>query len=226
MIFFRVFCFNILVIGFFFLNSCSQSKIEINTLHAKPIYVQGAENELIPRLSLFLTYTNTMGQNDFKRMEVRHKDTGLTWILAPDDVSFFKNNTLDENTFIVGTNKISFPYSELLSGEYVVSIYKLNLDKETQLLSLQAPDIRYESFPVLSSLNDKQIKLETTYEIRKCQVILLGVDMQAFYTQNVSVVDHSINVSTIVAEHKDAHYLQLLFVIDENDFLSKIMEIK
>lgn len=215
------------LVVFLLFTSCSQSKIEIGSLDIRVLQLESSDSSVVPRMSVFFSYKNSLGQNDFYNIKILHKNTGLTWYINPNELFFFKNNSLLENEFIVGTNKIAFPYGEVIPGEYLMSVSKLNTESFSKSFSLTEPDIIEKKFPVKIELKNKQANFTTNDKILRCTIILLGADMQAFYVKELQTQNFEIiNMENILNEKKDAHYVQFLFEISGNEFLSKIIQIE
>lgn len=211
----------------FLLTTCSQTKIEVNRIDTHLIFLQTDDNNASPRLSLFLNFTNESGQNDFQKIVLTHKASGVTWELNSDLCYFFKNNSLSETSFIVGTNKIAFPSEKVLEGEYQVSIYKLNLETTTKTFSIKKPNLSDTVFPVSIALtNNNEASITPGENIQTCSVILLGADHQPVLAKEINAKDFSkINLQTLLNEKTDARYVQFLIKIDDIEFLSKIYKI-
>ena len=75
------FCVLIAIIYLSLVLSCSQSTMEPGEVYARVLFVQTGESQATPRFSLFFAYTNTAGQNDFDKITVIHKASGVTWNL-------------------------------------------------------------------------------------------------------------------------------------------------
>lgn len=195
-------------------------------MNAKVIYLQTEEKNTIPRLSVFFTYKNKNGQCDFSKFKIIHKETGITWNVDGKTLNFFQDNSLKENEFLAGTNKLAFPADKILQGKYIMSIYKLNMESTSKNVLVRSPKLTSPIFPVRVSMEEKKAKLQSTSTISKCSVILLAADMQPFYATDLNQNDFSqIDLSTLLDEKKDAHYVQFLFSIDENDFLTEALKI-
>lgn len=208
--------------------SCSQSALEPRTVYARLMFVQAGEEDAVsPRLSLFLSYTNKAGQNDFDQITVVHKATGVTWNLPSERCAFFKNNSFDEYTFLAGTNKMAFPAGKILEGEYIVSISKLNGETKVKTFFIKNSNLPETKFPIKIALSKNEAELTTNETIQKCSVILSGADQQPIFVSEIKTTDFSrIPLDTIISDHKDAHYVQFLFEIGETEFLSQVLELK
>lgn len=210
----------------FLLISCSQAKIELSNIDTHLIFLQADDKSVSPRLSLFLTYTNESGHNDFQKIILVHKSSGITWELNNDICYFFKNTNLDENSTIVGTNKITFPSEKVLEGEYQVSIYKLNLETTTKTFSITKPNLASTTFPVSITLANNEASITPSENIQNLSVVLLGADQQPILVKEISTNDFfKINLKTLLNENTNTRYLQFLLTIDGIEFLSKIHKI-
>lgn len=221
------FCVLIAIIYLSLVLSCSQSTMEPGEVYARVLFVQTGESQATPRFSLFFAYTNTAGQNDFDKITVIHKASGVTWNL-PSQICFcFKNSSLGEYSFLVGTNKMAFPADKVLKGEYIVSISKLNGQTKSKTVSISSPDFSEKTFPV--NINFSIAKTDFTSEkpITKCSIILSGADRQPIFVSEIKSDGFStIYPENIISEHKDAHYVQFLFEIEKTEFLSHLIEIE
>lgn len=209
---------------FFLFISCTQSKIEIGSLNVKIIQVEKGDGSFIPQMSIFFSYKNELGQNDFSKIKILHIETGITWNINSQDLYFFKNKNLLENEFIVGTNKVAFPYGKVLSGEYKVFVSKLNSESFIKNFSIKKSNLTETVFPVKVILEGNNAKILTSAEISRCVIMLLAADMQVFYTKELQSSDFkNISLNDILTEKDDTRYVQFLFEISQNEFLSKII---
>ena len=200
------FCVLIAIIYLSLVLSCSQSTMEPGEVYARVLFVQTGESQATPRFSLFFAYTNTAGQNDFDKITVIHKASGVTWNL-PSQICFcFKNSSL---------------------GEYSFLISKLNGQTKSKTVSISSPDFSEKTFPV--NINFSIAKTDFTSEkpITKCSIILSGADRQPIFVSEIKSDGFStIYPENIISEHKDAHYVQFLFEIEKTEFLSQLIEIE
>ena len=209
------------------LGACSQSTMQIATLNAKLIYIQSADNYAVPRLSVFLRYENRMGQNDFNELKIIHRETGLSWTLCADQLSFFKNNELSENNFIIGSNKIAFPYNTILSGEYIVLLSKLNQKKLSKSFYLAVPQNIIEHFPVETFIENKTVKFSSAVSLSKVKLLLLGADKQIFYSQTLHEQSFdAVDLTDFLNKYRDTHFVQFLFEINGIEYISKIIKVE
>lgn len=210
----------------FCLLACSQHTAKIVRVSVQPYFLQVADNDCVPRLSVFLHYDDEDGQNDIDSLKLVHLESGATWIINASDLNFFKTKNLSENEFIVGTNKLTFPADKILSGAYKLSLVQSDYSPVFIDCNVSIDNTPAAGFPIQVQVNHYDAQFETDMRFNSMTVILLGADMQPLFSTGVSVTDRTYNFESLVTEYSDARYIRFLFDTSNGMFLSTAEKIE
>lgn len=204
--------------------ACTQQTHELLRVEPRVLHVEIDKSVLEPHLSVFFTCRNKEEYVGFYTMKIVNTNTGLTWHIRQDQLSFFKINNNGQEQYMVGTNKIVFPDGRILPGSYSISVFELNRTETTLPFSLPPQDILDTHFPVTVSIRENKAYFETNVAITSVSCLLLGVDREPFLVHRYAYHEQ-LDLSTILHESPDTHSVQFMFDINGRIFLSRIYAI-
>lgn len=222
--FFCVKAFLVLLLSFA-LWSCSQVPLRILQVSSRLLYVEVNESEIEPRLSVFASCNAEQSYMNFSKFELVHLDSGATWNVLRNQLSFFKISGQNDNQYILGSNKLAFPENQRLEGAFRLSVYDLAYSKVSSIFSVVTSSEPPLSFPVKSSLQGKTATFETQATVSSFFCLALGVDREPIAIVQQDFVNE-LSLDSFLQEHPDTRTVQFLFGIEGETFLSKIFDLE
>lgn len=152
--FFLLFC-TALILDFSFL-SCAQGSPEIKAIQAQVIRLQNSNSTFSERLSIFINYSDSDGEEDFARIIVHHDESLLEWRIEKDQ----KITRLRNKERWIGSNLLCYPKEgSFPKGSYTLIIEDLAGNEAIQKFQLQYPDFP-ETAPLHFTISDSEWKIQ------------------------------------------------------------------
>lgn len=203
-----VYCFLL-----FFYFSCSLNKPSVSFITYKRVIIELDSGRLVEKLSLFLRFNDEDGTDDYESMTLIKKGEGFYWHVTRDSSYFFKSNEDSKSSFLVGTNKISYPFGKIPLGDYELLVSDMQGNKVRSFFSINDASnmTRLNAFLTINGERwEVEVKDESYYTY--FYLLLLGADKQPIFLNKLSVNKNS-NISetleSLKQSYPDARYIQL-----------------
>lgn len=183
----------LLTIPALFFCSCSLNKPSISNLSVKRLAVETENSGLAERLSVFFEFNDKDGVNDYDSFTVVQKDTGLYWKFNRDNTVFFKENSGQENSLKMGTNKIAYPFGKIPLGEYILTARDLAGQESVKSFQISG-EFKTPSMPISLTVKNGRWELSVTEgtEYNFITLIFLGADRQPLKIKKIGRAENKL----------------------------------